>query len=341
MKAAMLHGPRDIRLVDVEVPQPKADEILIRVQACGICGTDIHAYRTGVLASEGKIPGYEFSGVVAEVGRAVEGVTVGERVAGTGYRNCGRCYWCRHNQPLRCPSPLVPGEGLDGAFAEYVIVPNPMPGKMLFHLPDDMSWAVGATLEPLSVACFAVSRARIEAGEKVVVFGAGMIGQCIIRICRTLGATVIVSELSALRRQTATQGGAELALDPRQTDLEEAVTETTAGAMASVLFECSGSPSAFKQAPRLLRPFGRIIQVGIFEQKLEIEPELMALMFAYRNLTLRGSGGQRWDMAMNFLETNPSQTERFMSHSFPLKKISEAFETQSDSEKSIKVIVRC
>jgi threonine dehydrogenase-like Zn-dependent dehydrogenase len=330
MKAAVLQGPRDIRLVDVEIPRPKADEILVKVEACGICGTDLHAYRTGLAASEGKILGHEFSGVVAEVGKPVEGVAVGDRVAGTGYRNCGRCYWCQQNQLLRCTSPVVPGEGLDGAFAEYVIVPNPMPGKMLFHLSEDIPWTVGATLEPLSVACFAVSRARIEPGDTVLVLGAGMIGQCIIQVCKALGAKLIVSELSSLRLQAAREGGADVLINPKETDLSQSVVAITSGEMANVVFECSGSPSAFCLAPQLVRPFGRIIQVGMFEQKVEIEPDLMSMMFAYRNLTIRGSGGQRWDMAVDLMEKGQFKASRLVSHSFTLDSIGEAFETQLD-----------
>ncbi len=345
MKAAILCGPKDIYVADVDIPQPKADEILVRVKACGICGTDLHAYRTGVTSSaSGKamaILGHEFSGVVAEVGNAVGGIAVGDRVAGTGYRSCGRCHWCQHNQPLRCTAPLVPGEGLDGAFAEYVIVPNPMPGRMLFHLSDDIDWTAGATLEPLSVACFAVTRARIQPDDTVAVAGAGMIGQCIVQVCKTLGATVIVSELSKLRRKAATECGADVVVNPKEADLKDEVTAITSGEMADVAFECSGSPSAFKQAALLVRPFGRIIQVGMFEQKLEIEPELLSMMFAYRNVTIRGSGGQRWDMAMDLLKKGQFKTSKLVSHFFHLDGIAEAFETQLDSEKAVKVVVQC
>jgi len=341
MKAAILAGPRDIRLADIDVPHPRADEILVRVKACGICGTDLHAYRTGKVASERKILGHEFSGLVAEVGKSIEGVAVGDRVAGTGCRNCGRCYWCGQNQPHRCTSPLVPGEGLDGAFAEYVIVPNPMPGKMLFHLSEDVDWVTGAMLEPLSVACFAVTRARIQPGDTVLVMGAGMIGQCVIQVCKTLGARVVVSELSNLRRKVAREGGADAVVDPKGTNPSGEITVITSGEMANVAFECSGSPSAFKQACQTVRPFGRIIQVGMFEQKLEIEPDFMSMIFAYRNLTIRGSGGQRWDMAIDLLQRNRFRASGLVSHFVPLDRASEAFATQLDPEKAIKVVIQC
>ena len=136
MKAALIYGPRDIRVETVETPTVQEDEILVKVKACGICGTDMHVYKTG-RTSGSKMPvilGHEFSGEIVDIGKPIDGLSVGDKVIGTGLRGCGECHWCRQGQTYRCTNPSVPGEGLDGAFAEYVIVPNPTPGQMLFHV---------------------------------------------------------------------------------------------------------------------------------------------------------------------------------------------------------------
>ncbi|MDM7999207.1 MAG: alcohol dehydrogenase catalytic domain-containing protein [Dehalococcoidia bacterium] len=341
MKAAILLGPRDIRTEMVESPPIREDEVLVKVMACGICGTDVHAYKRGHGAREqGRfILGHEFSGEIEAIGAAVMGLAIGDRVVGTGYRNCGSCYQCQHGQPDLCPQPLVPGEGLDGAFAEYVVVPRPLIGKTFFRIPAGLSWEEAATIEPLAVACHAAARARIQSQDTVVILGAGMIGQCIAQVCRSMGARTIVVEPSPIRLALAEKLGAEMVLNPRDADLVKAVAAATSGGMASTVFECSGSPEAFRQAVAIARPFGRIVQVGLFERSLEIAPELASTMFAYKNLTLRGSGGQRWDMAMELVSSRRVSTGGLITHRFPLDRVEEAFETQMDAKQSVKVMV--
>jgi threonine dehydrogenase-like Zn-dependent dehydrogenase len=233
----------------------------------------------------------------------------------------------------------VPGEGLDGAFAEYVVVPRPVVGQTFFQIPEGLGWEVAATIEPLTVACFAVTRARIQAGEAVVILGAGMIGQCIAQVCKAMGARTIVSEPSPIRLALAGKLGAGMALNPLETDPVEAVVAATSGGMAGTVFECSGSPVAFRQAVEIARPFGRIVQVGIFERSLEISAELATTMFAFKNLTLRGSGGQRWDMAIDSMRNGQVKTGDLITHRFPMDGIGEGFETQLDAGKSIKVMM--
>jgi len=342
MKAALIYGPRDVRLQAVDDPSIQKDEVLVKVHACGICGTDIHTYRVGDASMSEKpvMPGHEFSGEIVEMGSAVEGLSVGERVIGTGLRNCGECYWCRQGQTERCPYPSVPGEGLDGAIAEYVVVPNPMLGIMFFHIPENMHWEEAATVEPVAVSCYAVKRARIQLEETVVVLGAGMIGLCVAQACKAMGAKVIISEPSNTRRNMAKNLGADAVFNPLETDPVEAVIETTSAEMAGVVFECSGAPIAFHQAPLLVRPFGRMMQIGMYEKNLELTPELMTMMFQYRNLTLYGCGGQRWDIALELMQAGKVKTKDLITHVFSLDDVKDAFEMQLNSDDAIKVLVK-
>jgi len=326
MRAALVHGPRDVRVENVAVPAIKSDEVLVQVRACGICGTDLHIYKTG--KTQNKILGHEWSGEVADIGSDVKGLRVGDRVAGVGYRISG---W----------RVAVPGEGLDGAFAEYVVVPKPLVGDSFFRLPESLSWELAATIEPVSIACYAVEQAELEPKDTVVIFGAGMIGQCLVQICRNLGISkIVVFEPSAKRRAMASEMGADETLNPSAKDPVKAVEEATKKWMASVIFECSGAPAALSKAIQMTRFFGRIMQVGFFEQDIELSAELVNSMITYRNITWCGCGGQSWGKALEMVTTGQVNTGELITHEFPLDDIRNAFETQLDAGKAIKVMVK-
>ena len=142
-----------------------------------------------------------------------------------------------------------------------------------------------------------------------------------------------------MRLALADKLGAGMVLNPREVDPVKAIATATSGEMAGTVFECSGSPVAFRQAIEIARPFGRIVQVGIFESNLEIPPESASRMFAFKNLTLRGSGGQRWDMAAELVGSGRVKTGDLITHRFPLDGVGQAFETQVDVGKSIKVMI--
>jgi 2-desacetyl-2-hydroxyethyl bacteriochlorophyllide A dehydrogenase len=342
MRAAVIYGPRDIRLETVEDPSVRGDEILLKVKACGICGSDIHIYKMGAMSTfpNLRILGHEFSGEIVEVGSDIEGLKVGDTVLGTGRRNCGRCHWCQRGQSHRCSNIAVPGYGLDGAFAEYVVVPNPVLGKTFFKIPEALSWEEAATVEPMAVACFAVEQALIQPNETVVILGAGMIGQGVVQAAKARGAArVIVCEPSPKRLTMAKKLGADVALNPKEIDPIKAVMEVTSRKMADVAFECSGVAAGFHQALRMVRAFGRVMQVAVFEQNVELEPDLMSLM-TFRNLTLRGCAGQRWAMALELVRLGQVKTRDLITHELSLNNAKEAFETQINSDEAIKVLIK-
>ena len=341
MKAACIHGPGDIRLETVPDPIIKDNEVLVKVHACGICGTDIHYFRAGAYSMGEKnfILGHEFSGEIVEIGDSVNSLNIGDRVIGTGLQDCGKCYWCLNNLGF-CPNPAVPGDGLDGAFAEYVVVPNPMLGSLFFRIPEDFSWEEAATVEPMAVSCFAVEQAQLRERETVVVMGAGAIGLGILQACRSKGARqVIVSEPASLRREIALKLGADTVFNPLEIDPFEAVASATSSKFASTVFECSGAPTALGQAGQLIRPFGKIVQVGIYERNPELTAEQFKLMFQFRNATIRGSGGQQWEKALELMQSGLIHTDDLITHTFPLDDIRQAFEIQSDPRKAIKVVI--
>lgn len=341
MKTAKIYGPKEVRVDTVPDPIIQNDEILIKVMACGICGSDLHVYKSGAISKFKKpmIMGHEFSGHIIEVGSQVKGCNVGDKVLGNGYRTCGSCYWCKKGVRGRCADIVVPGWGLDGAFAEYVKVPNPIPGKSLFIIPESLNWKDATTIEPLSVSCFCVQRANIKPEDIVIVMGAGMIGQGIVQAAKAGGASkIIVCEPSSKRLDIAERLGADLGINPGKTDPVRVIEEFTSREMATVVFECSGVSKAFQQALTLLRPMGRMLQVGVFERDLGLTPEMINLL-AFKNLTVQGCAGANWPMALELVQRGQVKTSELITHTFPLEMAKEAVEMQSNTEESVKVVI--
>ncbi len=339
MKAAVFYGPKDIRVEWVEEPTLGPGDILVKVKACGICGSDIHLYKSGpnTLNPQAHIMGHEFSGEVVEVGSRVEGIRAGQRVVIGGFEACGECRWCRSGVSYRCSNKALVGYEADGAFAEYVRVPNAEIGITVFPLSDALSWDVGATVEPVSVGLFSVKRADPRPEDTVVVLGMGMIGLSAVQALQAREVSnVIVSEISTKRRQAAQAFGITAAIDPKSADPAVAVEEITSGEMADIVIECTGNPSVFRQALDMVRGGGKVMQVGVFQQPMELDMNLLLR----RNITLRGCLGGSFTTALELLESGKIRTEHLITHRFPLEEAPAAFEAQLDTEESVKVIIK-
>ena len=179
-----------------EKPKPKVlpCDVLVRVECCGICGSDVHGYSNGMTVQLGTVMGHECSGVVVEVGEEVKNVQPSDRVWVKPFTQCGECYWCKKGQYTRCLKIFERVMGLtpryDGAFAEYVLIRHP--DQMLFKLPPKVSFEEGALVEPLAISLHAVRSSRFRLGDRVVVVGAGTIGLGVIQFLKLAGANRII-----------------------------------------------------------------------------------------------------------------------------------------------------
>jgi (R,R)-butanediol dehydrogenase/meso-butanediol dehydrogenase/diacetyl reductase len=271
VKALRWHARHDVRLDSVPEPSPGANEVLIAVVACGICGSDLHEYLDGPLyiptrphPLTGKVPpvtlGHEFAGRVVEIGRDASGVRVGDRVTVNPCLLCGSCTWCRRGQPNHCARLATLGLSKDGAFAPLVAAP----ASGCHVLPPALSDVEGAFVEPLSVAVHAVNRARLVPGAHAVVVGAGPIGLLVLQVLRARGAAwVAVIEPREERRRLARELGSDHVIDPGAGDVARAVAELTNEDRAELTFECVGSAPAFASAMRVTGKRGRIVLVGL------------------------------------------------------------------------------
>jgi (R,R)-butanediol dehydrogenase/meso-butanediol dehydrogenase/diacetyl reductase len=253
MRAVVVAGPRRLAVENVPDPTPEPGQAVLRVSACGICGSDLHMHQAGYLP-EGAVMGHEFCGEVVE---AAGDLRVGERVCALPVLSCGRCERCRSGLGVYCTSQRALGLGpAPGAFAEYVAVA----AHEAVRLPDGVDDAHGALVEPLAVALHAVDVARLAPGESCLVVGAGPIGLALTLWARQLGAgEVIVSERAPGRRTVAEQLGATRAVDPAHEDLAAILPPDG----VDVVFEAVGAQGLIQQCIERVRFRGRVVVAGV------------------------------------------------------------------------------
>ncbi|MBI1299857.1 alcohol dehydrogenase catalytic domain-containing protein [bacterium] len=273
MKAAVWHARNDIRVEEVAEPSaPGPGELVIRVGACGICGTDLEEYRAGPLfipvdepnpltgVQAPLILGHEFAGEVVAVGKDVADFRIGDRIAPDVLIYCGECFWCRRHQVNLCEKLAALGLMAHGGLAEYC----KMPTSTCIALPNGLGYDHAALAEPLSVAVRAVRRGRMKPGDKVAVFGGGAIGQLALQSARVAGAgEVFLVEPLASRRELAHTFGASATIDPTREDVVSALLGLTRGVGPDLVIEASGNAGAVATAIRSARKGGRIVLVGL------------------------------------------------------------------------------
>ena len=243
MKALVFEGPNKIELKDVPIPELKAGELLLKVKACLICGTDIRIFRgkktKGVRTP--NILGHEFSGVVEKVGEGVDEYKIGDGVSVAPVIPCLSCYNCKHDMENVCLNRNAFGYEYDGAFAEYVKIPaKALLSGNVYHIPENVDFETIALAEPLACCINGQRNSQIKLGDIVVVIGAGPIGLMHLLLAKHSGARVIVSELNEQRRQTALDLGADLVVDPASEDLTQVVLQNTDGIGADVVIMAIG-----------------------------------------------------------------------------------------------------
>ena len=288
MKALLYTEPFHFEYVDYPEPSPAPDHLLIRVEACGICGSDVHGY-TGSTGQ--RIPplimGHEAAGVVHQVGEDVKGFQKGDRVAFDSTVYCNQCEACRRGQYNYCIRRQVlgvsiPGNKRDGAFAELVAVP----GWIASKLPDSLAFADAALLEPVSVAVHAASRAVTDPTTTVVIFGAGTIGLLLLQAVnlKPVGR-LIVCDINEARLEMAEDLGATETINPDKIDLQGYLLDRTGGRGADLVFDAVGLAATFQQSVSITRMGGQITLIGNLAKTVEMNLQDVVS----KELTLRGS----------------------------------------------------
>jgi 2-desacetyl-2-hydroxyethyl bacteriochlorophyllide A dehydrogenase len=285
MLAATFFGKHDVRIGECPVPDIGDDEILVRVAACGICGTDVHIYEGEVpLARLPVIAGHEFCGTVERIGRAVTDVALGDKVAIEPNLFCGRCHYCRTGRKHFCAHWAGIGLTRNGGFAQFAAVPS----RAAYKMPQELSFKHGAFFEPVACVLHGIERVGLMPGDTVVVCGAGSIGLLFIQLLKRAGAgRIVVSDPDSVKLAVARQLGADVVVDPTETDLKETVMDNTNGLGADVAIDASGMPEAISSLFGLVQHTGRILLFGVTPEEAEIRVRPFDIY--RRELTLLGS----------------------------------------------------
>jgi L-iditol 2-dehydrogenase len=292
MHALLLTAPKRLEIAEIPAPTPGPHDLLVRVRACGICGSDVHGYD----GSTGRripplVMGHEAAGVVEAVGEAVTAFRPGDRVTFDSTVSCGECAHCRRGEINLCDGRNVLGVSCaeyrrHGCFAEYVVVPD----RIAYALPDNLSFAHAAMIEAVSVAVHAVHRTPLRLGDTVVVVGAGMIGLLVVQVLRRAGVgRVIAVDLDPGRLALARQFGAEESVVAGSGDAAAEVLRLTGGRGADAAFEVVGATPTVKLAVASLRKGGSLTLVGNLAPSVELPLQAVVT----RELSLFGTCASR------------------------------------------------
>lgn len=286
MQAVRFESVGNIFTREVEKPVPGPDDLLVRVEACGICGTDRHILHGEFPAAPPVTLGHEFCGIVEALGPEVTGFRIGDRITGDPNIWCGRCPQCLNGRVNLCRNLRAIGIHRDGGFAEYVTVPQ----RQAFTIPLSLDPVHGAFCEPLACCLHGIDIAAIKAGASVVVLGGGVIGLLTVQLARLAGATtVILSTRQAAKRQLAEQLGATASVDPTTSDIVEAIAGPTGlvPGGVDVVIECAGVAETVQQSMRLAKAGGTVVILGVMPQGAKVELEPFDILF--RELRVLGS----------------------------------------------------
>lgn len=330
MLAARMYGINDVRLEEVPMPVPKAGEILIKIEAAAICGTDIRMITNGAKGIDAEHPktlGHEFAGTVYQLGEGVTGYTVGQRVAMAPNFGCGICDQCVSGNIHLCKDYLAPGINLDGGFAEYCVIPAPaVRGGNLCVLEDNVSFEEGAINEPLSCVCNGFEQARIHPGDTVLVIGGGPIGIMHCALSLMTGAVVYLNNRSPQRLEAAKKiypALRTIAGNPR-----EEILQATNGRGADVIITACPSPSAQAEALELAAVSGRVIFFG--GVPADKEPvSLNTNLIHYKQLIVSGSTRAsitQYRKTLRYISNGVLDVKPLITAKFPLTKIHKGIE---------------
>ncbi len=319
MRAAVFEGEGVLKIKEVDIPQiTKPDDVIVEVEACSICGTDVHIMSVppGYIATPGTILGHELVGKVVETGSGVKNLKVGDRVVSNPNDYCGVCYYCQHNLPNLCENIIAMGIEADGGFAEYVRLSE----KVAHKIADDLPAEIASFAEPLACLMNGKNKIPVNPGDSVLVMGAGTIGLLFVQIMKAAGAfPIIVSEPKALRRDFALKSGADFVVDPLTDDLEQFVLDKT-GIGVDYAIDVVGSQ--IWEGIKAVRKGGTVLLFGFdgkakpcFEQYHVTNKEVSVLGTWLANAS--------FPQAVKILESGMLNLEQLITHKLPLEETEE------------------
>jgi L-iditol 2-dehydrogenase len=340
MKAVVFYRPGDIRFEEVATPTPGPGEVLVRIGAALTCGTDLKTYRRGHPVIIKKTPalfGHEWAGTVEAVGEGVESARRGDRVVGANSAPCHACFPCRIGRVNLCEDLQF----LNGAYAEYIRVPPRIVRQNLLPIPERLSFAEAALVEPVACALHGIERSGVRMGQTLCIFGAGPMGLLLTQLAKRQGVRVIMVGKGSFRLTKAAEAGADDVLDAVQGEraLAEVRRLSPEGRGADVTIEATGKPEVWEQAVEVTRKAGTVVLFGGCEpgtsfrvdtRRMHYEELMLIGVFHHTPRHIRG--------ALHLLEQGLLNTKVLLTHQMALSSLPEAFELLARGE-AIKVVL--
>jgi L-iditol 2-dehydrogenase len=340
LKTAVYYGPRDVRLEEKEVPKIGDKELLVRVHACGVCGTDVKTVMRGhPLIKPPTVLGHEIAGEIVSIGKHVKDHRIGERVVVAPYVPDGTCYYCLHGRYTLCTG-LYDQSPTPGGFAEFVKVPPNIVNKGTLEIPNSVSYEEAALTEPLACCLHGIEECHINVGDCVAIVGDGPIGLMHLQLAKVKGATkVILSGQLNERLRLAEELGASVTINETEEDPIRKVMDETNNRGADAVIVAVGSVAAAEQGLKLVRKGGIVNLFGGFpgRSELKLDPNLIH----YSEVTVTGTFGfshVTFARALQLISTRSVEMNKLITHRFKLDEVLTAIDVLAD-RKGLKAVV--
>lgn len=331
MKASILVAPTKFEIREIPDPKPSEGQVVVKVKCVGVCGTDVAVYRGEHQAKKDVILGHEYCGEVAEVGKGVSKYKPGDYVASEASWGCGLCEWCMRGQGSFCEALNSLARTIDGALAEYILVPV----KMLHPLDKSVTLIEGQGVVGVATCLRAVSRAGISTGQRVLIIGPGYAGLILLQLCKLAGAQVGIVGTRHNRLAIAEEVGAEFTENIKENPgWEKSVLEKYAPRGFDVVIESAGNLSALLAAARTVRKGGTVLQFGTSYDSVCGLPQKD---FYYREISIIGTKGGYgcYPTAIDLLNRHALTIGPLITHQYSLDKVAEAFEVMDKRLKNV------
>ncbi len=338
MKAAVYHSPNHIRIEEAPQPRIEADEILVDMKACGICGSDLIEWYLKSRAP--LVLGHEPAGVIVEIGEKVQDFELGERVFVHHHVACLKCYYCLRGDYTMCEifrqTHIIPG-----GFTEYFKVPAKNLQIDTLKIPENISFEEATLIEPIACCLRALKKCRVQPGDTVVIIGAGISGIINSILSRNLGASqIIISDMVKYRLEAAKRLGVDLAVNARSDSLIEKVKEATHGRGADLVIVTAPNAKAYLEGVEVCRRGGTLCMFAPIGPDEHLSLSLHKLFFSeIKFIPSYSTSHIETRTALELMSSGKIRAKELITHRFPLNRIEEAFETATKNKKCLKVVV--
>jgi len=337
MKIAMYYNNNDVRMEEMPIPKINDNELLVKVQASGICGSDVMEWYR--IKKAPCVLGHEIAGDIVEVGRNVKKYKVGDRVFVSHHVPCNTCRFCLNDQHTLCDT-LHSTNFYPGGFAEYLKIPEINVDRGVFLLPEEMSYEEGAFIEPLACVVRGLRIAKMKPRQSVLIIGSGISGLLHIKLARAYKAGRIIStDIDDFRLETAKKLGADAVIHAKE-NVPEQVKKYNDGRLADLVVLCAGAPSAVKQAIESVGSGGTILFFAPTEPGVEIPFPLFELWNKQVKMVSTYAGSPKdIEMAIDLIKSKKVEVTDMITHKLPLSESAKGFKLVAEARRSIKVII--